>query len=416
MSLARYLRYFLPMMTFKDVKMTIPVFSLVLACGTTDPNQPPGELTVVRPNQVQSLSLEHTMTPGDTAFSSTGQLAIGRVGPLALAGSQGGLFEITSVGLQQIDARPVTAIVSYQDGLVVGNNEGLFVYKGSLALSPITSVLSTPSITALTTRGDQLWIGTALGLFVYDNQMLHSFDDTMSVLGLHSFKNSDDVVVQTDQGFEVYRLLGDTWSRLTLSDEVTITSLTPGTSKRIIGLSNGVLLQRIELENDQAVWRAVATSEIPDSPGATGVEAVATDPTTGAVWIVESANFIRMDPGEGSISTFARPNAITQVQSTGVSHDGSLWVYDGTQLHELGQDGELITYETVKAMSESSCTSCHKSLGTAPMTLESYSDWVTNVDKVIERMGSGSMPPPGNSLVGGTTDTVRQWKALGMPE
>jgi len=405
------------MRTVNTFYKTIPVLGLVMACGTEPVEPVAQELPVLRPTQVQTLSLEHTMTPDTSTLNASGLLAIGRFGALTIVGGNSGLYEITSTGLKQVDTQAVTAIASYgSTGLVVANAEGLFVFSGTLQQSPVTEVLGGAKITALAVRDEQLWIGTDLGLYVYENQTLHSFDETMNVVSLQSFTSGKDMVVQTKQGFEIYRLVNDAWTRLTVAEDVNFTNVAPGTSSRIIGVSAGTLLQRVELENNKAAWRALATNTDENDPGARGVEGIVTDPTTGAVWVIEAATLTRIDPSEGSVSRMPRPTSLVSIQSTAVSSDGALWIYDGTQLHELGQTGGIVTYETIKALSAASCNDCHKSLGTAPMALDNYEQWVIYVDKIIERLDNDSMPPPGTALVGGTADTVRQWKALGMPQ
>jgi len=388
----------------------------VLGCGSPETNQEPAEPTIIRPNRVQELGLEYSTTEAAMLGTESSQLPIGRAGPLSLTGGASGLYEISSGGLVQIDTTAVTAIAKYGSGLVVGNANGLFVYNGTLTQSPITEALNGAKITALAVRMDQLWIGTEQGLYLYFDETLHSFDDTMNVFGLNTYDKADDVVVDTASGYQVYRKTDDAWTLLALDGEVEINMLVPSTNGRIIGLSNGVLLQRVALEDDKASWRAVATTDSATDPGARGIESIATDPSTGAVWIIEASHLARLDPNEGDVSRLTRPSTIGAVQSIGVSADGTLWIYDGNQVHELGQDGELVTYSTIQAMSAASCDSCHKTLGTAPMALDSYDNWVSYVDKIIERMDSESMPPPGTALIGGSADTVRQWKALGMPQ
>jgi hypothetical protein len=398
---------------------TIPILGLAIACNAAPPDDAgPQDLPVLRPTQMQVLSLEYTSIENGSALSTSGRLAVGRSGPLAIVGGDSGLYEITSSGLKLIDAQPVSAITDFgTSGLVVANADGLFLFSGSLHRSPISDALGTAKITALATRDTQLWIGTDLGLYVYENEMLHSFDETMNVLSVQTFSGNSDVVIKTVAGFEVYRLIDNAWTRLSLDQEITISELAPSTNGRLLGLSAGSLLQRVELEEDKAVWRALSTTTVENDPGARGVDAIVSNPSTGAVWIIEAATLSRIDPNEGSVSNLARPNTISSVQSAAVSSDGSLWIYDGAKLHELGQSGELITYSTISAMSEASCNGCHKStLGTAPMSLETYMDWTGIIDKIIQRLDEQTMPPSGTDLVGGTADTVRQWKALGMPQ
>jgi len=387
---------------------------LLIACTAepTDPGAaaPPTESNVVRPTQVGAVTLglaEHAL-PTELANAP---VSIGEHGAFTIVGGAGGLFALTSNGFEAADTAAVEAIVAFDGKLIVANANGLHLYGGTLEASPLNDPLSAVTVTDLATRGAQLWIGTTGGLYVFESGRLTLFTDTMSVAEVSTFTDAADVVVKTTAGaYQVLRLSGTDWQLQSLPE---VDAAVPAANGRTIALDAGKLVERVA-DAGKFAWHPVAIDVAEDATGAEGIDALAVDPITGAVWAL-GASLVRIEASVGRLSTMARPSGLGSVLTAVVSSGGSLWTSDGVTLRRMGTAGEPVGFAThIAPFSEASCNGCHTMLGTAPMPLETYEEWVQFIDKSIVRLEDQTMPPAGTALMGGTADLARRWRDDGL--
>lgn len=389
-----------------------------VACGEeTTPTDPttPAAPQIVRPTLVDTVSLGLIEEALPAALTNDTSISVAYNNQVTLVGGARGLFELTSTGFSEVDTDAVAAIVAYADSLVVANASGLYIYDGDLAQSPITDSL-TGTINALAVRGTELWIGTTAGLYLFTNDELSSFDSTMAAKSLATFTGSSDIVVTTVAGqLEAYRHDGTNWIRRDLSTEGALDAVVPAAGGRMVGTSGGMLLTRVSIEAGKAGWQGQAIDSAPEAEAATGVQAIASDPTTGAVWAVDAAAMYRIESTGVSISKLQRPPSMGAVTAANVTSDGAIWLSDGTTLRRVGSAGEPVSYaKNIAPLSETNCNSCHFTpLGTGPMSLETLDQWLLFIDKSIVRVEDGTMPPSG-PLTGSDADLVRRWKADGL--
>jgi hypothetical protein len=307
-------------------------------------------------------------------------------------------------------------MVAFDGRRLVANAQGLHVHGSTLARSPISDALEQRTVTALAVRDRALWIGTDQGLYAFEAGQLSRFDDAVNVSAISAFNGSSLVAVAlTDGAHHIFRDESTQWTRQIADTNAMLDQVVAGASARAFGTADGALVQRVSIERDQLVWRPVATNPGDQSTGATDVEALATDPNSGAVWSVGAVNIDRLEITGDRVSKLGRPVGLGPVIATNVTHDGALWLTDGTTLRRIGSEGGPVTFSNaVSAFSKANCESCHVDLGRAPMALVSYDEWVQWIDQSIERVENKSMPPGGTDVTMGTIDTLRQWRADGL--
>ena len=393
----------------------------VAACGTEPgqappPPPPPTAPEIIRPELVEAISLELVEHTLPAALAQDASLTVTASSGVTLVGATSGLYTLDSTGFTQVHPSAVASMVAFEGLRLVANAQGLYVHGSTLTRSPINDALEQRTVTALAVQGRTLWIGTNQGLYAFEAGQLSSFDDSVSVASISTFEGASLVsVTLTDGAHHIFRDESGQWTRQVADAEVMLDRVVAGAGARAIGSAGGDLVQRVSLADDQLVWRPVATDSGDMSSGATSVEALATDPTSGAVWSVGAVNIDRLEITGDRVSKIGRPVGLGPVIATSVTHDGALWLTDGATLRRIDSSGGPVTFSNaVSAFSKANCESCHVDLGRAPMALVSYDDWVRWVDALITRVENNTMPPGGTGVTMGTVDTLRQWRADGL--
>jgi hypothetical protein len=385
------------------------------------PDPPPGPLLdiVIRPANVDTINLgiRTSTVPialGDDATLRWATLHDGRL----IMGGRAGLFDIQTNTVVQTSSIPVRDLaVDETYGFIVSNAEGLHVYDGLLLQSQLDETLKDEEIRVLMSRGDEMWLAGDTGVHRLENKILHSFDGMNDIVDLLSFEDGSIVAESSIDGFHVLRADDGDWKMQSLSEELTLSEVVPGFDDRIIGIeqATGNLVERvIRARDDAAVWRRVALTRDVKDPGATDIETMAVDPTTGFVWLIQKDVLSRIETGR--VVQMARPAELGAVLKAEVSDDGALWLNDGVFVFRVGNEGPPISYaEQIKPFSDQNCQRCHAPMvGVSTTILDSYEDWKNNIDNVIFQLESMRMPTDQQTIIGGSRDLARKWRDGGM--
>ena len=390
----------------------VSVLSLLVACGggTEEPTEHFD--AVIRPNSVKATQLSgQSVDTSNILFNSDTLSATAGTGD-AFVGSGSGLFAVSGSKLSEISADPISALTRFEEKIAVGTVNGLEVYDDSISTSPLSSLIPGMSVTALGRRNNELWIGSPDGLFRYRSGQLEQFIAGESVKNISTHDQSDYVSFETSTGFYGLKLSSESSDLLSLSDELTFERVTIANNS-IYGLIAGRLLQRVELDADQAVWRTVAATTEENDVGLAGIDQFTTDASNGALWAVTADAIYQFGPKAGEVTKAERPTVAASIES--IAADGTLFLKSGDTLHLFGAQAIEITYADIAEISAMSCNSCHQTLGTAPMALDSYEQWSTNIDTIIIRIENETMPPTGIPFSSTNLELIKEWQANGMP-
>ena len=390
--------------------------ALMVGCGGEEGSSPvqSGDAPVIRPATVESLALDLSQQTLPAALGGADLLLARDVSLGTIAGGQGGLFLQGAGGFEQIDEAPVSGVVALAGvGILIGREEGLRIWDGALKGTSLDDAIEGP-VTALAARGDEVWIATGEALFLLGGEALSAFEGLGGITSISTFAGSSDVLLRDAEGeLMVLRAEGESWSIKALSGEPVQDAL-PGAGDRILGLDGGALVERVEVGGGEVAWRRVALSEDVQDEGAEGIEAIAVDPGSGALWVVDGAKVARIEGG--TVSSAARPEGMGEVVQALVTGGGVLWLSDGSGLWSAGGEGETISFEThIAPFSAANCERCHVENGVARL-LVTYDNWVEESAGILTQLETGAMPADGRALVGGSADLVRRWIEGGLQE
>ena len=388
------------------------VLSLLFACGGTTVLPEQNTDTVIRPNRIIATELSTQIVDTSAIIFEAEKLHITAESDQVIIGSNTGLFRMTGVDLINISSEPILALSRFDEKIAVGSADGLEVYDDSLSASPLSSLIPGMTVTALCSRDTELWIGSPDGLFRYRSGQLEQFFAGESIANISTHDQSEYVSFETATGFYTLRLSGASSELLRLSDELAFDRVTVANSS-IYGLIEGRLLQRLELDADQAVWRTVAVTTEETDLGLTGIQQMTTDASNGALWAVTADAIYQLGPTAGDVTKAQRPNEINSFES--ITADGTLFLEGNEKLYLLGANPNEVTYADIAEISATSCNSCHQTLGTAPMALDSYEQWSANIDTIIFRIENETMPPNGIPFSSTNLEIIKLWQANGMP-
>jgi hypothetical protein len=396
--------------------------SATIACGNEagqnvvpPPNPPPVQGDeVIRPTAVETLALaveEHSLPP---ELQNDDTLSVAHLEGLGvLVGGTAGLFFLGTTGFEPLDASPVHALATMEpSGVLVASDRGLLIWNGALAESSLNAALSTEVVLAMATRGGDLYLGTASALWLLSAGELFQFTELTNVKSIDASLGANDIVVTREGAISGLRKEGADWILRTLSDEIGMSRAVPGSDDRIVSLENGLIKLRVAIGEDGVSWYPISLSLEASDAGATGVEILAVDPITGAVWAVDANAIVRID--HARVGKITRPAGMTAPRSIAVTADGAVWISDGITLRRFGNEGRPITFaENIAVFSQNNCERCHAPLKVAH-PLDTYEAWAAEVDRIIDALETRRMPQDGAALVGGTVDLVRRWRDEGL--
>lgn len=348
---------------------------------------------VTRPTDVASEArpVEAIALPGATSVAAT-------TDGLTLIGTDRGLFSLAPDGtVTELDATPVVALAPLVDGgALVAHATGLQVYDGD-TLEP--SALELPTATALTPRGDTVWIATPDEVWALGDATLERFPiaDVQSITA-----SAGAPLVVLDR---VALDPTDGWRQLDLDAEPA-TALTPGTDG-LYGLVDGVFSQRVATADD-ATWRPVALGE--DDAGE-GALALATDPTSAAVWVLTADTLVRVEGDRRTRLDLDAPATTLTVDTV-----GTVWLFAAgtvTRLPTEALPDAPNWADDIALFAAANCVRCHGDLGTAP-PMHTYEHWVDRAERIVARLELGDMPADRQPLEAGDLDLVRAWRNGGF--
>lgn len=385
--------------------------------ATPPQDPPPGTPPpVVRPVAVEDVTLEvqtHTL-PAALQSDATLQLGVLPSG-VTVAGGAGGLFEVGASGFTAISELAVHGIAPHELHLVIATSDGLRVFDGEMVPSPLDGVLATERPQSLASRDEELWIGTSGGLWIHHQGRLSRFEGMSMVDEISTFDGASTVLVHEAGEHQAVRLEEGRWSAQNLSEELAITESALGPGGRIFGLKDGALLERVSLSG-KAAWRSVALSTAENATVARDIQGLASDPGSGALWIVAPDAIYRLDTAGGRLAKIARPAGLGPVIAARAVAGGALWVTDGSTLHRIGNAGPPVSWaESIDRFAESNCVRCHASTGGIALpSLDTHEAWVANIDRILAALTAGRMPADQQPLRDGTIDLVRKWRDDGL--
>ncbi len=370
---------------------------------------------VVRPEavtEVASQGVELGLPDGDWGSNALSVVQDALLG--TWVGGPEGLFVERSAGFELVDAEPVNAMILLEEvGVLVARADGLWVWDGaSLRITSLQSELGEGPVLALAEADGVLWLATDAELFVYEGGQLAAFEGIEAVVGIHAAADASQVVLTQDDGaLSLLRQDGDGWVWVSLEQEPASAAV-PAANGRLLGLDGDALIERVSLGDGQVAWRPVALTDSPDDPGAAGLEALASDPQSGAVWAVDSGHIAKLSGA--SVERFEKPEALGTVSLAQVSQDGILWLWADGALWRVGDDGEVVGFAThIEPFAQANCGRCHAEGGVAHH-LETYEQWSDEAAAILVTLEEGSMPADGQPLELGTAQLVQRWIEDGL--
>ena len=387
--------------------------ALMWGCGEEGANAPQADAPIVRPAKVETLGLDlseqalpQELRGADLNIAQS--LTLGTA-----AGGLSGFFVLGQGGFEQVDSVAVNAIVSLEGvGFLLGRQDGLRIWDGSMKGTSLDDTIQDSSVTALAARQDEVWIATATTVFLFDGDELFSFEID-GVTSIDTFDLSQDVLLG-GATLRILRADDDQWTLADL-DEEPVEGALPAAGGRIVGLQQGALIERVDASDGQVAWRNVSLSSSDDDQGARDVEAMASDPETGDLWIATDAEIVKLS-GETVFKT-DKPEGMEAVVKATVSSDGEVWLSDGANLWSAGSDGSIITFaQHIAPFSAENCERCHQTENGVGHPIVSYEQWSSEADEILNQLETEAMPADGRTLVGGSADLVRRWIEGGLQE
>jgi hypothetical protein len=196
------------------MRRSSPLALLLVACGGTEapaplPPDPIYEARpLVRPTGSADITLEQqgVALPVELQGQRLHVAALSGVG--TLVGGEGGLYQLTTEGLELVDATPVVGLAAFEDRIVVAHATDLAVWHGTLEPSSINETLSGRTLSALYSDGADLWLGTDLGLDRIRAGRLERFMAMPSPRALGRFQGGQHLIV-TEAGGRDLGAAGD---------------------------------------------------------------------------------------------------------------------------------------------------------------------------------------------------------------
>lgn len=373
---------------------------------------------VVRPTGISTvaLPLEHFTLPAALVGDAPLEIVTTTVG-LSMLGSGSGLFSFGGSGFTRVSSAAVVGLVELDARtLVVAGTAALSIYDGTLVRSPLTDALASESIEALARRDDELWIGTSTAVYRYQSGRLARLASIGGGRDITTFDRAPLLIVRGPSGAEhaLRTATATAWTVQPLHEEVALERAVPAAGDRVLGLEGGRLYQRVAVGADRVAWRPVSLSTSAADLGAREIEAVALDPASGALWVIDARFVFRLETTAGRVARLLRPASLGAVIAANATRDGALWLSDGESLVRMGNSGPPVTYApAIARFASDNCLRCHSSAGPG-RALETYAQWVANVDRAITQLERRSMPADGRALVGGTVELIRRWRADGL--
>ncbi|MBK6686137.1 MAG: hypothetical protein IPG45_16810 [Deltaproteobacteria bacterium] len=398
------------------MRRSSPLALLLVACGGTEapaplPPDPIYEARpLVRPTGSADITLEQqgVALPVELQGQRLHVAALSGVG--TLVGGEGGLYQLTTEGLELVDATPVVGLAAFEDRIVVAHATDLAVWHGTLEPSSINETLSGRTLSALYSDGADLWLGTDLGLDRIRAGRLERFMAMPSPRALGRFQGGQHLIV-TEAGGAISALRETTAGveQQVLTSESSLLAVAPGAGDRLYAVEGGALLERQAVPGDLVRYRPIALTPTAEA-GATSITGLVVDPSTGFVWAIGPV-LARLENGRTSLvvppAELGVPTTIT------VTTDGALWLGDGARLVRIGNQGPPVTWAEIEPFHQANCQRCHAPLGTGH-PLETYEVWSTEIDAIVTAVEAGRMPQDGRALTGGTVELLRRWRADGL--
>jgi hypothetical protein len=137
---------------------------------------------------------------------------------------------------------------------------------------------------------------------------------------------------------------------------------------------------------------------------------MATDPQTGATWVRTQTSLKRLQQD----LVYTQPLPSEHATLVGITEDASVWLADETSLYKLQGSDDPVTFAgDILSFQETNCSECHAPGGPAH-TIDTYEQWVLEIDNIIQVIEDGTMPAGGRELQGGTVQLLYKWLEDGL--
>jgi len=364
---------------------------------------------VIRPSALETLALEtdiypHNITGNLLAVASSKALG-------TLIASTSGLYQVGTNGVSTISEDSILGLAPYGEAFIFASENTISIWDGNIIDAGLNLFFEGHTFTALEIFDDTIWIATNQGTYLHQAQGLLEFPELTNILSITSFSGANIIVLEDKSGF-VYMLEkdGDDYFGQSIQDEL-VSSALVGMQNTIFGRAAGTLLQRVPLTTQNTVsWRPVALTTEPDDPGEQGVMQMATDPQTGATWVRTQTSLKRLQQDR----VYNQPLPSEHATLVGITEDASVWLADETSLYKLQGSDDPVTFAgDILGFQETNCSECHAPGGPAH-TIDTYEQWVSEIDNIIQVIEDGTMPAGGRELQGGTVQLLYKWLEDGL--
>ncbi len=387
-------------------------------------------LGVIKPSIWGELSLPVKTYPLPKEAAKTEFTLVIYQGVMWLGGPFG-LYQQRGKKWGQIEKRPVVGIAEWQSKtkgdsiLLVAFQSGLEIWsEGLFTKSSFNRELNGEKIKVLKGSSPrEFWLGTDRALWVVQPAQYWRFEVKSGVKGFWWGGEKGVFVLQRGDGtFEIWikeKSGKFVWNRTEVKSEKThkeqtiqLQALFPMSEGRFWGVSNGELFVRERGKDGLIRWWPYQLAE--ENKSGCKIERIAPAPESDTLWLWCGGEILRVDLDEVRVLKGANlkgtPNFFRYYGGRG------LWVAEGEQLYQIGYIGRKVTYsDDIKPFMEKNCTRCHRKNGTADfLPLQSYHSVKKAIDKIIQRVEKGEMPPPPAKLVGGDVSLLKEWVAGGF--
>ena len=344
---------------------------------------------------------------GDTIIGTTAGASLvsaGEVVPLEIWDDQ---------GIAALDTGRVTASVRRQENVLLAGANGLFHTVGKkLVPSPATSALADIDVRVVAVNGtgvdEVIWLGATDGLYRHTGDSLERW----TISGESAAPTAlwaDTTNVFVAYGATFYRL--DIATRSAVQEALdfgAINGIDIGAGDLLYLATDNGLFER----NEAGAYRQFTLSS-GDTPAL--VDDLVFDAKEGT-FAVTSVGMVRLSPdadpeGVATLAERIEPRVV------GADDFGVVWVGDGEKLTGL-QLGTPLSFATdVSPIFGNYCMNCHAAPGSnnaPPVALDDYAIAVDRKAEVVQRVGTGQMPPASApSLPADQLQLLLRWYASG---
>ena len=381
----------------------------LLASSCDDAAAPSVETSTNALSVVYESSAQVATQPTEAPITS-----VGSAGSVVLVGTEAGLLVHDEDQLESAqliitdDDQPVTvgeifAIAKRSHGAFVASTEGLFVWSdGMLQTSPAGASLEGLSVRAMASRdsevGEELWLVSDHGLSVISDGTRTDFDVPMLAAPPQRVAASEDALLVASTTQLVAIALPS--MEVSTFDDLGVIHQLAGAGPHLWALTDAGPVGR----SSGAPWQQL------DLGDGSRSRSIVVDPTLGLFIITDKG----VVTGDSAVEV---PWPEADASMAALDSLGRLVVANSTVTMTVVVDMAKISFaEDIAPIFETRCNTCHLA-GTPGVPFRDFTDYeqvVALEDPILERMGTGLMPPVGSpELSDDEFDAVVAWFATG---